>query len=180
MNHSGGFINISRRIIFTAALSLMLVAPSPVNAAQESGKVGVVDFGKLIQQLPETKTAETTLQATVAPIEKELARLNSEYQKSIAAYRQLPATATKAVRDQKEQDVNSKAQVLQKYQQEQGGVVERKKQDLLTPIREKVLSAIKTIAQQDGFTLVIDKGAQVYGTPDHDLTFKVMNQLNIK
>ncbi|EAT59191.1 MULTISPECIES: OmpH family outer membrane protein [Chlorobium] len=180
MNHSGGFINVSRRAMVTAALSLMLIAPSSLQAAQDTGKVGVVDFGKLIQQLPETKQAETTLQATAAPLQKELARLNAEYQKSVVAYRQLPAATTKAARDQKEQEVNSKAQALQKYQQEQGGVVERKQQELLTPIREKVLSAVKAIAQQDGFTLVIDKGAQVYGTPDHDLTFKVMNQLNIK
>ncbi|NTW68347.1 MAG: OmpH family outer membrane protein [Chlorobiaceae bacterium] len=180
MNHSGGFISVSRRVILSAALSVMLFAPLSAEAAQETGKVGVVDFGKLIQQLPETKVAETTLQATAAPLQKELARLNADYQKSVAAYRQLPATASKAVRDQKEQEANTKGQALQKYQQEQGVAVEKKQQELLTPIREKVLAAIKAIAQQGGFTLVIDKGVQVYGTPEHDLTFKAMNQLNIK
>jgi outer membrane protein len=180
MNHSRGFINVSRRVILAVALCLVLVAPSSMAATQDAGKVGVVDFGKIIQQMPETKQAEASLQATTAPLQKELARLNMEYQKAVAAYRQQPANTPKAARDQKERDVNMKAQALQKYQQEQGSAVEKKQQELLNPIREKVLTAVKSIAQKDGFTLVLDKGAQVYGTPDHDLTFKVMNQLNIK
>jgi outer membrane protein len=180
MNHTGGLINISRKVFLAAALSLLLVAPSTFAATSEGGKIGVVDFGKIIQQLPETKQAETTLQATAAPLQKEIARLNTEYQKSVAAYRQLPASASKAIRDQKERDVNLKGQALQKYQQEQGGAVEKKQQELLTPIRDKVLSAVKAIAQQDGFTLVLDKGAQVYGATELDLTFKVLDKLNIK
>ena len=180
MNHSGGFINVSRRVILAVALSLLLIAPPSMAATQDAGKVGVVDYGKIIQQMPETKQAETTLQATAAPLQKELARLNMEYQKAVAAYRQLPATTAKAARDQKERDVHLKAQALQKYQQEQGPAVEKKQQELLTPIRDKVLAAVKSIAQKEGFTLVLDKGIQVYGTADHDLTFKVLNQLNIK
>ena len=52
-------MNVCRRIIMAVALSLVLVAPQSF-AAQESGKVGVVDSGKILQQLPETKQAEAT------------------------------------------------------------------------------------------------------------------------
>ncbi|MCX6178368.1 MAG: OmpH family outer membrane protein [Chlorobiales bacterium] len=174
---------MSRRIIMAVVLSLVLVAPQSFAAAQESGKVGVVDTGKILQQLPETKQAESTLQATASPLQKELDRLNKDYQKSVAAYRQQAASLTKAVRDQREKELNLKGQALEKYQQEKfgrGGVIEKKQQELLVPIRQKVLAAIESIAKKEGITLVIEKSAAVYVTPEHDVTFKVMNQLNIK
>jgi outer membrane protein len=183
MNHSKRFITMSRRIIMAVVLSLVLVAPQSFAATPESGKVGVVDTGKILQLLPETKQAESTLQATASPLQKELDRLNKDYQKSVAAYRQQAASLTKAVRDQKEKELNLKGQAIEKYQQEKfgrGGIIEKKQQELLVPIRQKVLSAIESIAKKEGITLVIEKSAAVYVTPDHDVTFKVMNQLNIK
>jgi len=182
MTHSTRFMTLSRRIIMAVALSLVLAAPRSF-AAQDSGKVGVVDSGKILQQLPETKQAEATLQSTAAPLQKELDRLNQDYQKSVAAYRQQAASLTKAARDQKEKELSQKGQALEKYQQEKfgrGGIIEKKQQELLIPIRQKVLSSIESIAKKEGITLVIEKSASVYVTQDHDLTFKVMNELNIK
>ena len=182
MNHSDRFMNLSRRIFMAVILSLVLIAP-PSFAAQESEKVGVVDTGKILQLLPETKQAEITLQATAAPLQKELERMNQDLQKSVAAYRQQAASMTKPARDQKEKELNLKGQALDKYQQEKfgrGGVVEKKQTELLIPIRQKVLTAIESIAQKEGFPLVLEKNTAVYVTPARDLTFKVMNQLNIK
>ena len=182
MTHSGGFMKMSRRIIMAVGLSLELGAPQSF-AAQETGKVSVVDSGKILQQLPETKQAEATLQATAAPLQKELDRLNQDYQKSIAAYRQVAGSLTKPARDLKEKEIGAKAQTIEKYQQEKfgrGGIVEKKQQELLIPIRQKVLAAVEAIAQKEGFALVLEKNIAIYVTPENDLTFKVMNQLNIK
>ena len=160
-------------------MSLVLLS-APSYAAQDAGKVGVVDFVKIQQMLPETKQAAATMQATVAPIEKELERLNQEYQKAITLYSQLPGNTSKAAREQKEMDVKLKAQTFQKYQQEQNRVVQKKEQDLTAPIRDKIITAIKAIAQQEGFSIVVEKNASWYSTPEHDLTAKVINHLNIQ
>ena len=136
-----------------------------------------------MQQLPETKQAEATLQATAAPFQKEHDRLNQDYQKSIAAYRQQAGSMTKPARDAKEKEIALKGQAIEKYQQEKfgrGGMVERKQQELIIPIRQKVLAAVESVAQSEGFTLVLEKNIAIYVTPANDLTFKVMNQLNIK
>ena len=37
-----------------------------------------------------------------------------------------------------------------------------------------------SIAQKNGFSVVLEKGATLYVTPDHDLTSLVMTQLHIK
>ncbi|MEI6756416.1 MAG: OmpH family outer membrane protein [Chlorobium sp.] len=180
MNHSREFIAFSRRVVMAVTVSLLLGSPLSFAAQQDSGKVGVVDFPKIQQMLPETKQAASTLQATVAPIQKELARLELAFQKATAEYRQLPPSTKPAVKAQKENEVKLKAQAAQNYQQEQNALLQKKEQDLTTPIRDKIVAAIKVIAQQEGFSVVVEKNASWYTTPEHDLTAKVINQLNIQ
>jgi len=175
-------MNMTRRVITAMILGVILVLPA-ADAAQGAEKTGVVDFGKIMQQMPETKRAEATLQATVTPLQKEFDRLKQDFEKAVAAYKQQAAGMTKAAREQKEKELNIKGQAVQKYQQDKfgrGGVVDKKEQELVAPIRQKALASVQSVAQKEGFTLVLDKSAMIYGTPDHDLTVKVMNQLNIK
>ncbi len=182
MTHSRKFMKMSRRIIMAVILGLILVAP-PSFAAQEVGKVGVVEFSKIWQQLPETKQAQLTLQATVDPLQKELARLKQDYQQSVVAYNLKAPALTKAVKEKKEKELNLKGQIIEKYQQDnfgRGGVIEKKDMELAAPIRQKIATAIEFIAQKEGFTLVFEKSNSFYVTPENDLTFKVLNQLNIK
>ena len=171
-----------RRIMMAVVLSLLLVGPQSF-AAQGASKVGVVDSGKILQLLPDTKQAEASLQAVAAPLQKELERMSQEYQKGLVAYRQQAATLSKTAREQKEKDLGLKGQAIEKFQQEKfgrGGVIEAKQQELYLPIRKKVLASIESIAQSEGFNLVFEKSTSLYTTPENDLTFKVMNQLNIK
>ncbi|MEI8033680.1 MAG: OmpH family outer membrane protein [Chlorobiaceae bacterium] len=168
-------MRLTRRVLMAAVLSLAMATSSSF-AAQDAAKVAVVDFAKIFQQMPETKQAQTTMQTAAAPVQKEIGRLNQEYQKAVASYK----SAKPATKDQKEKDLNLKAQALQKYQQEQGALMQKKEQELIAPIQDKIKGAISSIAQKEGFSLVLDKSVQVWGTPDHDLTFKVMDQLNIK
>ncbi len=177
MNFSSKFIPVSRNIMMAAVLGVVMTA-SPAFAAQE--KTGVVDFGKIMQKLPETKQAESTLQTTYASLQKESAAKNVELQKAVADYKKQGASLKPAAKAQKERELNSKVQAFQKFQQEQGGIFEKKQQEISAPIRQKVITAIESIAQKEGFTVVLEKNAAHYVAPENDLTFKVLDKLNIK
>jgi len=183
MIHSKELVNISRRIIMTTALSLVLIAPQSFAVTQGGTKVSVVDSGKILQQLPETKQAEAALQATADPLQKELNRMKGDYQQSVVSYGQKAESLTKNIRDQKEKELKKKAQTLEKYQQDnfgRGGTIESKQQELFVPIRKKVLAAVEAIAAQEGVSLVLEKNSAIYVSPENDLTFKVLDKLNIK
>ncbi|NTV97972.1 MAG: OmpH family outer membrane protein [Chlorobiaceae bacterium] len=182
MNYSKRFVNASRRAAMAVALSFALAAPQTF-AAQSAEKVGVVDSGKILERLPETKQAEASMKAFVAPLQQELERMQQNYQKSVLTYRQQAGSMTKPARDQREKELTLQGQAIEKYQQEKfgrGGLVEKKQQELLNPIRQKVLGSIESIATQEGYGVVLEKNISLYINPALDLTFKVMNQLNIK
>ena len=179
MNYSVQIKAVSSRIITPVLLSIGLLAPIPL-VAEAAERVGIVDSGKILQQMPETKQAETTLQSTAIPLRKELERMNLDLKNSIASYEQQKGTLAQAARTQKEKELTLKAQAIQKYQQVNSTVLEKKKQALFLPIRQKILTAIMSIAQKNGFSVVLEKGASLYVTADHDLTVPVMTQLHIK
>lgn len=182
MNHSERIMTKSRRIIIGIVTSFVFAVPQTF-AAQGAEKVGIVDAEKIMQLMPETKQAKAALDATIAPLQKELERMQVEYQKAVGAYKQQAASMAKPARDLKEKELIQKGQAIEKYQIEKfgrGGVVEKKQQELLAPIRQKESAAIEAIAQQDGYGVVIDKNVALYVLPEHDLTYKVMNRLNIK
>jgi len=183
MNHFSDMMYKSRHILMAALLTLLFATPSLQAAPGAPSKTGVVDLARILQQMTEAKKAETTLNTTAEPFKKELQRMNQDLQKSIATYGQAREGMSKQARDLKEKDLNLKAQGMKKYKQEKfgrGGIVQKKEQALITPIRQKLLTAIQAVAQKEGFSLVLDKQAMIYGAADADLTFKVMNQLNIK
>jgi len=179
MTHSVKFVNMSRRIVMAVGLSMLLVAPQSF-AVQGASKVGVVDTEIILQKLPETKTVETSIQAALAPLQKELSIKNQEFKSAVDEYKKQAPSLKPAIRAQREKELTLKSQALQKFQQDQNLAFEKKQQEIFAPVLQKLNTAIEAIAQKEGFGVVLHKKTATYFTPENDLTFKVMDQLNIK
>jgi outer membrane protein len=57
------------------------------------------------------------------------------------------------------------------------GEAAQEREKRLTPIREKVLRAIESVAKEDGFTFVFDRANVLYADAKVDLTYKVIDRL---
>ena len=179
MSRNSMFTPLSLSMILTLILSLFAVAPSAL-AAPGDQKTGVVDVAKILNQMPEKKKAENILKATGTQWEKGLDNLKKNFQTAAASYEKQKSSLSKAAREQKEKDLNLKYQGIQKYQMEKfgpGGALDKKKAELFTPIRQKILNAVTAVAAKEGFSVIIDKQAIVYGNKSADITFKVISQL---
>jgi outer membrane protein len=165
----------SLRVVTALALCMMISIPGAFAASGSSQKIGVVDYGKIFQQMPETKSADQTLQAAKNQTNSELGKMQASLQGAVQAYQKAgkpnPAKE-KALRDQEESFRKSVA--------DKQNALAKKEQDLITPIRQKIDSAIESIAKKEGYSMIFEKGARVYGDAEYDITFKVMDQLNIK
>lgn len=179
MSRNSAFTSMSRAMIITLILSLFTVIPSAL-AAPGSQKTGVVDVAKILDQMPEKKKAENILKATGTQWEKGLDKLKKDFQTAAASYEKQKKSLSKTAREQKEKDLNLKYQNIQKYQMEKfgpGGALDKKKAELFAPIRQKILNAVQAVATKEGFSVIIDKQAMVYGSKSADITFKVISQL---
>jgi outer membrane protein len=144
-------------------------------AAEIAQKIGVVDYARIFQMMPETKAAEQSLQTMKNQSGAELAKQQTAFQQAVQAYQKTGkanAVKEKALRDQQE--------TLQKSALEKQSLLAKKEQELVAPIRQKIDATVAAVAQKDGFGMIFDKNARVYGDEQSDITYKVLDQLNIK
>jgi len=155
-------------------LCTLLATPSAF-AASTAQKIGVVDYGKIFQMMPETKAAEQNITASRSQTNAELGKQQAALQNAIQAYQKggkQNAATEKSLRTQEE--------AFRKTVAEKQELLAKKEQELVAPIKQKIDTAIETVAKSEGVNLVFDKSVRVYGDAESDLTFKVIDKLNIK
>jgi outer membrane protein len=119
-------------------------------AGGASSVVGVVNYQLLVSQHPDTAKAQETMNAAVE-------QAKSDFDAKSAN-----------MSDQEKQAL---------YQQLQQGI-QQKNQELLGPINDKVMAAVKSVAEAKGLTVIVDKGSVVYG--GQDITGDVMKVITGK
>ncbi|MBU2702128.1 outer membrane protein [Sporomusaceae bacterium BoRhaA] len=121
---------------------------SPTYAAEQSSSaIGVVDYQFLVSQHPDMVVAQQT-------INEALGQAKNDFDAKSA----------------KMSDPDKQAF----YQQLQQGI-EQKKQELLGPINDKVMAAVKSIAEAKGLAIIVDKNSVIYG--GQDITDDVMKMI---
>ncbi len=164
----------------TVLILLMALLWCSVSKAQ---KVGYVNSKTILEQIPSYATAAQTLEKLSQQyqqyIETEKGRIEDAYLK----YQAERPNLSEAERQRREGDIISMERNLQQKQKEyfgEGGVMARKSEQLLNPIRTKVDNAIKKVAAKFGYSLIIDLSAVqgvVYNDGTLDISMEVVENL---
>lgn len=166
---------------FVAILLSMFLLGGTAFAQKGPQKIGYVDMGQLIQQLPESKQIQASLKKLADQWEAELQKQQKEAKESYDDYLRKKSTMAPAAKEKREEELMKKQQDLQELQMKASSEIERKKNELLKPVYDKVVKAIEKVAKQQSYTMVLDKGGVVsvvlYGDKSDDLTFKVLDEL---
>lgn len=167
--------------IAAAILGVYLVAMAPAPTLAEV-KIGYIDTVKIFANFQETVEAEEIYTKEVEAwkkqaeeMEAELARMREEIQSQSLMLSEDKMAEKKLLFDQKMQE-------YQKYMQEtfgETGLAARRNKELTEPIVEKINAVIAQIAEEQGYTLVLDssQGSLIYAAPDMDLTDIVIERL---
>jgi outer membrane protein len=165
---------VSGFLFMSLTLGMTFSAPQAF-AADNAQKIGVVDYGRIFQMMPETKAADQTLQTMKNQSGAELTKQQSAFQQAVQAYQK--GGKPNAV---KEKELRTQQENLQKSAMEKQRLLAQKEQALITPIRQKIDATVAAVAKKDGYSMIFDKSARVYGDDQSDITYKVLDQLNIK
>ena len=163
-----------KRIILLAAAALMTLSAS-------AQKIGHVNFTELVQLMPEADAARTTLQAVSKEADETLQSMYEEYQTKATQYQQKSASWTPAIKEAKEKELMDIQNRLQESQQTFQQEIQQKQAELMAPIQEKAMDAVKEIARTKGLTVVMDSEQAYWFDPDAtvDLTADARKALGI-
>lgn len=152
------------------------------NIAKAQVKIGYINFEQLIQQMPETKTIKTQLDAYSKQFIDQLTAMNTEYQSKGQAYTAQRSTMTDAVRTAKESELADIQKRMNDYNTNAQQQVNAKETELSKPLFDKVRGAVAQVAKEKGYTYVINSGQTdlIVSPPGDDLMNDVKAKLGIK
>jgi len=151
--------------------------------AQVQVKVGIVDSEVILAQLPDYKTAQDKLNETIKSWQVVLDSLTTDYQMRLESYRKQESMMTEDNKLKAQQELIKMEQDILGYRQKrfgQQGDIVTKQEELLAPIKKKIINMIEKVAKEEKITLVLDKAGDVvvlFSDPSFDITFKVLDRL---
>lgn len=162
-----------KKLIIAVLLALPVIA-----SAQ---KFGHINTQELFAEMPEVAQVKLKMDTIQSQYENQLASMNEEFQKKVQDYQTQEATMAEAIKQIRQQELQEMQQRIQLFYQTAEQDIQKKQQELLTPVHEKMTKAIKTVGEREGYTYIFDSAAMVHiGADAVDATPAVKKELGIK
>ena len=171
------------------SIALIVFSGAFSNLSAQKFKFGYTNSQKLVEEMPETKKAQEDLKALTEKHTKRFQDMQAEYQKKyqeVVENSQLvdasPEKWDDLTMQDKQEELMSLQQRMQKYEQSAQKAINDKQVELLTPISEKVQKAIKEVAEEGGYTFIFDEATLLYFSKSQviDVTDAVKKKLAVK
>lgn len=172
-------MNIRRSIL---AMVLVLGTMTFVS----SQKIILVDVNDVLSSLPEYDYAQKELDRVAAEWRQQIAQefdaVKSMYNKFQAEQVLLSAED----KTKKEEEIVKKeagVREIQKLKFGPEGELFKKRQEMVSPIQDKVFAAMENYAAERGIDIIFDKGGAtglLFSNPEYDKTADIKKKLNIK
>ncbi|MCI6725484.1 MAG: OmpH family outer membrane protein [Bacteroidales bacterium] len=166
-----------KRMLTLAALLLCL------STAMQAQKFALVDMEYILSNIPAYERANEQLNQTSKAWQTEVEALNNEAQTLYKNYQNESVFLSEAQKKEREQAIVAKekeaAELKKKYFGPDGELF-KKRQSLLEPIQDEIYNAVKGIAQQRGFQLILDRASDngiIFASPSIDISNEVLAKL---
>ena len=158
-------------------IAVLLILPMAISAQT----FGHINTTELFQQMPEVAKVKAQMDTLQSQYENQLASMQEEIQKKAQDYQANMNTLPDGVKQIREQELQEMQQRIQMFYQTAEQDIQKKQQELLAPVHEKMAKAIKAVGEREGYTYIFDSQAMVHiGNDAHDVTPAVKKELGIK
>ncbi len=157
-------------------LSLLFALLLSTTASAQALKIAVVDLQKAIQAVPAGKAAKGSLEAKAKKVQSDLDRQQNELKQLKDELEKQAALLQDSVKREKLKSYQTKLLALQEAFVKNQQTLKDEENKLLKPIMEKLGKTVEAVAKEQGYTLVIEKGATLFSIPAIDITDTVVSR----
>lgn len=170
-----------RSIVFAlAALATVVRVPVVLAAAEPAPKIAVIDVQRVISESKRGKEAKELLNKDKDYRERRLQEGQDNLQKKASDLeRRRAILSPEAFEKEQEALLQERERLLRQFNEDQGQL-RRRESELMQDVLEGIQGVLKTIAEKEGFTLVIEKGAAIYALDKYDITEQVLRLYDAK
>jgi outer membrane protein len=135
---------------------VVLIAVAATANAQKSAKIGHIEFGKLLEQMPGQDTVKIVMEKYVQSLQGELQTMQSELEMKGTDYQKNAATMSAIIKATKEKEITDLQGRIEAFQQSAQQDISNKQTELITPFVDKAKQAIKDVAKEGGFAYIMN------------------------
>lgn len=143
-------------------------------------KIGYVSTDEVIAAMPETDKANKELQEYQESLGKQYDDLQKEANEKSEQFVKDSATYSASMKEIKREEIIKLIQRVQNFQQEAQEKTKQVAQQKFTPIQQKAMEAIKSVAKKNGYAYILDINSVIVGPPGDDVIALVKKELGIK
>ena len=145
---------------------------------QSQVKLGHIDIQALFMQLPDAAEIDSVMKKTSAEYEAELKRMDDEVTRKAAEYKEGEANWDESIKQNRMEEIRTLQTRMQNYYQNAQALLQKKQEQLQTPVRDKIKKAIDAVAAENGFLYILDTQAIIYKSEQSiDITSLVLKKL---
>lgn len=149
-------MKLLRKITFLAFAFMFIMASGNPLAAQN--KYGHMNYGNLLEQIPELKSGNTTLETFRNQLIKKGQDRAAKWEKEVKDF-QAKAQAgelTGLQVKQAEEKLGKEQKAIAAMEQDVIDQVTKKRDEILKPILDKVDAAVKAVGKENGYSMIFD------------------------
>lgn len=163
-------------------IALCLVAVFAITAHAQ--KFALLDMEYVLSNVPAYERANEQLNQVSKKWQAEVEALNTEAATMYKNYQNEVVFLSQEQKKKKQEAIMTKekqaADLKRKYFGPEGELF-KKRTSLITPIQDEIYNAVKDIADQRGYSLIIDRSSStsgiIYGSPKVDISNEVLQKL---
>ena len=166
-------------------LFILLIAIAPIAAIAQEAKLAYVNSQEIFTAMPELSGIESQFSKKQEEVKKNAEALIAEFNKKAEEFQKSSATASDAVKQDMQKQLQQIEERYQTYQQNSQKELQEMQEKLLSPVHKKIADAIKAVGDEKGFTFIFDVATMqspiVYVNPSTvNATALVKTKLGIK
>ena len=164
-------------------LIIFLLMILPLGVSAQEAKVAIVNSQEIMMAMPEITAMQETMKQMNDKYAGEMKTMEDEFQKKYTDYIAQQDSMTENIKLRRTQELEDIRQRVENFTQVAQQDMNKKQQELLAPIQDKLRNAIKAVGDEKGYAYIIDNnpGIVLYtGNAAIDATPLVKAKLGLK
>ncbi len=160
-------------------LALTLVCPFLTLTAQE-GKFGFIDFNATLRRMPEYIEAEYNLQNIQSEYQDELDRSKREFERQYIEFMLEQDHLSPSVVAKRQKELQLLMDNNAKFKDDVQLQLEAKRDEMLTPLKKRLLSTVSEVCVELNLDYVVDTGKGTYLFINQEKGVDISDQVNTR
>lgn len=162
---------------------LSIVLLFAISMAANAQKFALIDTEYILKNIPAYENANEQLQQATQKYQAEVEAIAKEAQNLFKDYQAKSSTLSAAQKTKKEDEIVAKeqsaAELKRTYFGPEGELV-KMREKLISPIQDSIYEAVKTVSEQQGYALVVDRASAsgiIFANPRIDISDEILRKL---